>query len=235
MTRRGLSTALDVVLCLLLVGAAVATLATARGPPADPATRPGPTAVLLGGVGATSGTDTRVSPLGRLGAAAVADAAGREAAVSRLVGPVEALLNRTAGGRQVVVRWQPVPGLGLRGAVTAGATPPPTAAVDSVRLEVPLPAVPRAGNRSVSDAVPATREALADRFAARLVRRLARPCEGVAGVRDGACGVAPDGDRHARLATDLRALLTDRADTVAGAHEALALGRVVVVVRTWSA
>lgn len=233
MTDRALSTALDLALCLLLVSAAVLIVTTAPDSTGSPGTSPAATLGVLSGITA-SGADTHAStPVERLTAGALARARGNPRRAERLLRPVDDLLNRTSGDRQVIVRWRPIPDFGIGGQVVVGEDPPPQAAVDAVRTVVPIEA--SAAPRSLDQAARDGFKPLADLTARRIQTRLDRSCQTVVDVRGGRC---PPGDQpsHAveTLSGDIEALLRDRYDDPQQARAALSLATVTVVVRTWS-
>lgn len=233
MTNRALSTALDVSLCVLLVSAAVVTLSTIPADRKDPGPSPAATLGVLGSV--TNPYDDRhhATPLERLAAAALRDArlGSRQSDRQRQI--VRDLLNRTTGSRQVSVRWEPVPGLAVRGEVEVGPDPPQSAAVDTVRTIVPLG---RMGSAAALDrAAEAGFDRLALRVAHRILPRLARPCRDVADVRHGRCNTAErSGERLETLADRVQRALDRRYDGPQTARLALSLARVTVIVRTWT-
>lgn len=146
--RRGVSTVVDVTLCVLLVGAAAAVLVGA-GVPAD---RPAPVADARAAAGiVTASTATvpyRVHGETRtangtlahlLVAAAARDARARpgdgvrafHVGVRRVV---RRALDAVPGPMQAVARWRPPSG----GRVTVGEDPPPGAQVDAAVVRVPF-------------------------------------------------------------------------------------------------
>lgn len=233
MSSRALSTALDVSLCVLLVSAAVVTLSTLPPNGKDPGPSPAATLGLLGSI--TEPTDDRhtATPIERLAAAAISDARSGGTQKDRQRKIVRALLNRTVGNRQVLVRWNPVPGLALRGDVEVGPDPPQSAAIDTVRTIVPLD---RMGTTAGLDtAAEAGFEELALVVAERLLDRLERPCADVDDIRQGRC--TANGRSMARLeamADRVEQALERRYDDPQTARSDLSLGRVTVIVRTWT-
>lgn len=233
MTDRALSSALDLSLCLLLISAAVLIVTTAPESRQTPDTSPAATLGVLSGITAT-GADVHAStPLERLTAGVLARARDNPRRAERLIGPVDAVLNRTTGDRQVIVRWRPVPELGIGGQVVVGADPPPGAAVDTVRTVVPI-----AGSTAPDSLNQAAREgfrSLAELTAERIQTRLRRSCQSLGDVRRGRC--PPSGKSTPaveQLSEDIEAHLRDRYDDPRQARANLALARVTVVVRTWS-
>lgn len=245
--RRAVSTVVDACLCLLLVGASVATLSTAPLPAPDPAADAAarPAAAIVATHAArvpyrptdASSARTAEGTVARLlaTAAVVRDRCG--AAGERFVDGVgaeaEAALAPVDGRTRLLARWRPYPGAPARTA-TVGPAPPPDAAVDAVELTVPvtradpetdLRAAARAGFEPLATAV------------ARAVH--AR--------RTGDCPLAADGPPARRRAASVSSpppqRLVDRIEralrrtygTPAAAAEGVAVDRVRVVVRTWSA
>lgn len=163
---RGVSTVLDVAICLLLVGAAVATLSTA--PPA--ASDEGPDADDLARTVATSTAavpfrdDTRHTTLAaHLAAAAVADATLDGRRLLETAYP-DAVGNATAdavGPRSfVTATWAPHRNASVRGRITAGDRPPANADVAATTLTVDTGIDPPGPNETGSFA--ALARALAD-------------------------------------------------------------------------
>lgn len=141
---RGVSTVLDVALCLLLVGAAVATLAAA--PPTDGGDdRPGAdrTAALLATVTTSVPTDSdrlaHETLAGHLATAAVTDASISSDRLRSSSYP-SAVRTETANATDerayVTATWAAYPGSPLAGDVAAGVEPPANAAVATTVLEV---------------------------------------------------------------------------------------------------
>lgn len=291
MSDRGVSTVLDVALCLVLVSAAVLTVAGVHAPRPDPAARAaGETAAALASTTATvnyslSGaaetadaefprTDgqgferTAHGTLGSLLAEAalanlsldahrVTDTGGAFAAAVR--DAIAPLLVGTGWRGQVVARWTPYEGSDLRGAVRAGAEPPPDADVHTATLSVPSG---MAATRSVDRLARLGYVGLARGMARGVVRERFPPAE----TRQALAGAYPrprltvlryEGfadaygvDMGAQVAVDAAGAANDRlvaamADALAddmrdrfesphGAAETAAFGTVTVVVRTWS-
>lgn len=233
MTTRGISTALDVSLCVLLVSAAVLTLSTVPHDRKQPSTSPAATLGLLGSV--TEPTDDRHSatPLERLAAAAISDARADGTQKGRQRQIVRELLNRTTGHRQVFLRWEPVPGLPVRGHVKVGPNPPESAAVDTVRTIVPVDRMGSAHRLDVAAGAGFGR--LARVVAYRLLARLDRPCRDVEDVRVGRCtALRRDSKRVDAMADRVERALVRRFDDPQTARAALSLDRVTVIVRTWT-
>jgi hypothetical protein len=167
---RGVSTALDALLFLLLVSAAATTLALPAGPTTGPDADPAATVVSR----STASVDYRLTPRaddetfprrdigverharGRL-AALLARAATRNATVDgqpithtgdgleRAV--ATAVANATAPRTHVVAVWRPYESAAIAGRVTAGQPPPRDASVASRTLTVPTNA---AGTREAA-------------------------------------------------------------------------------------
>lgn len=155
---RGVSTALDAAVFLLLVSAAATTLTLPADSPASPDATPARTVVATTTAsvnyslapGARAGPDDRFPRTGGPAfrrhargslAGLLADAAVRNASVDgRPVGHahdefrravVTAVRNATGPRTRVRAVWRPFPGAGVRGRVTAGAPPPADARVAS--------------------------------------------------------------------------------------------------------
>lgn len=233
MSSRALSTALDVSLCVLLVSAAVVTVSTVPPDEKHPGPSPAATLGILGSITEPTDDPHDATPLERLAAAAISDAraGGNQKGRQRKI--VEDLLNRTVGNRQVLVRWDPVPGLALQGDIEAGPDPPRSAAVDTVRTIVPL------GRMGAPAGLDTAAEAGFDRLALvvaqRLLTRLERPCGDIEDVRHGRC-TAPGRslERLDAMAERVETALERRYDDPQAARSALSLGRVTVIVRTWT-
>lgn len=233
MSDRALSSALDLSLCLLLISAAVLIVTTVPDSSPSPATSPAATLGVLSGITAT-GVDSHAStPLERLAAGAIARARDNPRRAERLKGPVDDLLNRTTGNRQVIVRWRPVPELGVGGEVVVGTDPPPRAAIDTVRTVIPIEA--STGGLHLNEAAREGFTALADATAHRILTRLSRPCRTVGDVRRARCPPSDRSDSSVeKLSADIDALLRDRYEDPRQARAALSLATVTVIVRTWS-
>lgn len=160
---RAVSTVLDVCLCLLLVGAAVATVAQVpTGPPPEDEADEAATVVATGtatvrySLVAPPGVDRpRSGPAfervahGRyttlLADATVAALSVEGRRVTRTRAPfVAGVRNATAGALanasvtgQVIARWRPYPDAPVGGTVVAGGAPPPDATVHAARTTVP--------------------------------------------------------------------------------------------------
>lgn len=141
---RAVSTVLDAAVCLLLVGAAVATLLAAPQPDdssvgrdADPAVSKVTTVTTTVEVGA--GRRSHDTLAGHLGTAAVANArldgdpvvdGAYPAAVANETGSL------TGHRSSVTARWEPYPGGPIVGTVSAGERPPPDADVAARTLTI---------------------------------------------------------------------------------------------------
>lgn len=201
---RGISTAVDVTVFLLLVSASVATLALVPDP--EPrAVTVDDRANVLGSVTADleyrlRGSDRRshgtVASLLARGAVANATIDGRSLAperdtyleqarsvASRALGPE----NRT----RAVVRWTPYRGSPVRGAVRIGPAPPPRRDVSVATLTVPVPNPSTGGSTEAPDsfrdtasvAARATVDALLPESRATLPSNRASPARVVASSR----------------------------------------------------
>lgn len=141
---RAVSTVLDVAVCLLLVGAAVATLMAAPQPDEpsvgrDAGTAASKVATVTTTVGAGAGRSSHATLAEHLGTAAVANARLNGGPVVDGDYPA-AVANETdslTGPRtSVTARWEPYPGAALAGTVSAGERPPPDADVAARTLTV---------------------------------------------------------------------------------------------------
>lgn len=142
---RGVSTVLDVAVCLVLVGAAVATL-TVAPPASEGADQPEAdrTASLLATVTpSVSARDGRVAHdtlAGHLATAAVADATISSDRLQETSYPVS-VRNETTNVTDervfVTATWSVYPGSSLTGAVAAGSEPPASAETATTVVEVP--------------------------------------------------------------------------------------------------
>lgn len=139
---RGVSTVLDVAVCLLLVGAALATLAAA--PPASTDHRPTADATAQTVATATTSIphrqNTRHATLAaHLGSAAVSAATvGTRPLLSTSYPDA---VRQTTGDEIphtafVTARWRPVPNASVGGRIQAGRDPPPNADVSAATLSV---------------------------------------------------------------------------------------------------
>jgi hypothetical protein len=140
---RAVSTVLDVAVCLLLVGAAVATLTTAPPPNGPDSPDADPTAATVAAVTTSvqtgNGHEAHGSLAGHLGTAAVADARldGEPLTGTDYPDAVDAEYDSITGERTfATARWEPYPGSPLAGDVAAGETPPPSADVAATTLTV---------------------------------------------------------------------------------------------------
>lgn len=169
MTRRAISTVLDVALCLLLVTAAVGTIAAV--PAGDATDSPDAraaateTARLLGSVTATveyraasrgSGRRTHGTLASLLVEAALADVdvrgtdlPGGERFGAAVAAAIRPHLAGVGWRGQVVATWRPYPGAHVGATVTVGPSPPPTADVSVAVLTVPT-GLPAAHDRAVN-------------------------------------------------------------------------------------
>lgn len=239
MRSRGLSTAIDVALCVLLIGASVATLSVAT-PPTD---RTGPDATDLAILVATS-TDTTLPGDDHEGTLAerLADAAVGAATMS----PTDSTATAPARVNASIVAlpehvhliavWQPYPGAPIEGRVTVGERPPPPASVNTARITVPLgTTVPT--TTLVSRARTGGYAALATTVARAIYRRLEHPCEGPASLRTPRCHDSSGGDTPVsvdRLAARIERDLRHRSSTPVAAARTLSIDEVTLVVRRWT-
>ncbi|GGM68339.1 hypothetical protein J2752_002087 [Halarchaeum rubridurum] len=154
MTRsRGLSTVLDVAVCVLLVGGAVVTLAGIAPP--TPAADTAPAATARAALDSTATVPVDGAPVRGSVAALFADAAvarGGDTAPPGYVAAVERAAARrlaNASGRaSLTASWRP-DGPCRATTLTAGATPPPGVAVDAVTFVVPTGERPACGDAPV--------------------------------------------------------------------------------------
>jgi len=234
MTDRAISTVVDVALCLLLIGASVATLATATPPPAADTPDPTPVAVVLATAtgGAPDGPGGTIAD--RLAGAAIATTRPTEPGVTATRHRVNATLATIPGHTQVVAVWRPYRGAPTTGRVTVGDTPPPMATVTTARLTVPVPptlSTTRLAALARTGGYPAVASALAR---ATLSRRL-RPCEALAAVRTACTPTAAlPQTRLDALTTRYATALRTRFDSPTAAAAAVTVDRVTLIVRRWS-
>lgn len=261
---RAVSTVLDVTVCLLLIGAAIATL-TVPGPE-PPASAADETAEGLATT--TANVSERVATAGGgridrevhgttaelLARATLANltldghdlaptAGAFRAAVREQVRRDLAWAPR---GTAVTARWMPYPGAPIRGRMTVGPRPPSDVTIGTARVRVPVPvgvegeaSTFRGLARELSESLVAVslpgEEA---RGSSRLGPRERRRIEAYADALGiGARSPADlDRDRIERaLADRLAADMRGRFRTPAAAAAAVEAGRVTIVVREWSA
>jgi hypothetical protein len=257
---RAVSTVLDVAVCLLLVGAAAATLLAAPAP-VDPDARPeaatttSTVATVTTTVPAADDRRAHDTVAGHLGRAAVTDVRIDGETLGRSGYPT-AVANETASLTPdrvfVTATWEAYPGAPLAGNVSVGAEPPPDADVATRALTVD------SGLRGPkrADSLPKLARSLAgsyvdwlfppDRTYARLGDR--RTADGVTARYEVAAGaldatVAPalaDADVQAAndhlteaLADRLETDLRQRYETPGAAASNLRVDEVEVVVRRW--
>lgn len=256
---RGVSTVLDVAVCLLLVGAAVATLAaappssTASGPDADDAARTVATATK----GVPVGNRTRHATLAaHLASAAVGAATvdGRRALATPYPDAVGNATADAVGDRVfVTASWEPYPNATVNGRITAGERPPESAAVAATTLAVDSGVDPDPTETGSFEALARSLAAVyvewlfpPERSRAELVDRRTAP-RTVARYRavGDAFGVDVDAelaDANAEAANDalvdglaprFEAELRRRYETPAAAASAVTAGETRVVVRRW--
>lgn len=164
-----MSTVLDVAVCLLLIGAAIATFSFGSAPSESTAVDADPDAAMLATVTGsvpTDGTTVHATHAEHLaGAALVSGTVGGEPIADddyarAVLDEVEpAVADRVA----VTARWEPYPNATLRGEIRAGSPPPADATVAATTLSVPL----------VSDPLPEhTFEAVATALAEEVIEWL---------------------------------------------------------------
>jgi len=152
---RGISTVLDVTLCLLLIAAAVATLTVPGSQPPESAADETAEQLATATANVTDAVPTDDAK-SRLVAGTQAELLGR-AALTNLSLDGDPLAPTTAPFRaavrdrvrrtlawssrptSVTARWAPYPGAPLRGQVVVGPEPPPGVSVGTARLSVPVP------------------------------------------------------------------------------------------------
>ncbi|MFB6146985.1 MAG: hypothetical protein ABEJ08_04790 [Halobacteriaceae archaeon] len=227
-TCRGVSTAVDVVLALLMISAAVAVLVTGAVPPDRPSPDPGPAVVVVGGATAAVESPPAVrrppnATVGGLLADAVLASLGPDS--GRYLTAVRERVNQTLDAVQrpvhLVAYWRPFTAAsGVQ--VTAGRPPPPETDVSAVVLTVPLD--PRPGGVPAPDPA-GDFEAVADAYARRVVARRRATCRARA-----RCSVRDVGPVAATIEGRLRA----QYPTAAAAARAHSGDAVRIVVRTWS-
>lgn len=239
MTHRGISTVADVALCILLIGAGVATLSATSPPPDRSGVDPTPVATVL-----AASTNTTESPTThhatiaeRVAGAALENARtpGSGTAQPTTLDPINETINGLTGHTQVVAVWRPYPNAPIDGEVRVGESPPPTATVNTVRLTVPLtPTVPQ--NDAVATARNGGYPALAHRLATATLTRIRHPCTGTATIRTKRCtGGDPPLEAAAvdaltdRFLADLRT----RYNTPTAAARAVLVDEVTLIVRRW--
>lgn len=255
---RGVSTVVDVAVCLLLVTAAVATL-TVDAP--DPSPDPTPDADEIVGVLATSTTAVHAdgdraahrTAFGHLAAAAVTNATVGDDAVSASSYPSEVqttVENDLDDRTTVTATWEPYPNASLSGGLVVGERPPSDAAVGSTTATVDIGLESVTGDsferlsRSLADAViewlfppSQLRPALVD---ARSAGETAERYRHVAAAVDASIEEElTDANPHAlndelssALASKLEAELREDFDTPESAAEHVST-EVKIVVRRW--
>lgn len=261
-SERGVSTVVDVAVCLLLIGAAVATLSVAAAPDHDEV-EPDADRTAASVASVTTAVPTGQDRLdhdtlaGHLATATVANATIEGASLTASTYPdaVRAeTVDLTDDRVFVTARWEPYPDAPLRGQVIAGDPPPPGAHVAATTLAMDSGLDLGAGASDGS--VEALAEAIAMSYVewlfptgqtrAALVDPRTAP---VAGGRYRTVGGSLDADvaeavaeadvRSANeelavaLATHLEADLRARYGTPDAARADLSADEVVVVVRRW--
>lgn len=259
---RAVSTVLDVTLCLLLIGAAVATLAFAVSDTEGTTT---PDADGTAGILATATASVPSAGEHRTGHDTLAGHLGRAAVTNASIGDEEltesnypaAVVDETASvtprRTAITARWKPYPDSPLVGAAHVGAEPPPEAsvAVTTMTLDsgIESPQQKPDSFETLSRRLAETYIAWLfppERTRARLVdRRTAPPtAERYQAVAEpmktdiseplaGANTRAANDVLAAALATELEADLQKRYDTPTDAHEDVRIDAVEVVVRRW--
>ncbi|MFB6103478.1 MAG: hypothetical protein ABEJ57_00135 [Halobacteriaceae archaeon] len=234
MTDRGLSTVVDVAVCILLIGASVATLATATPPPTTTGPDPTPVAVVLGTATQTAAGRPGATLADRLAGAAIATTQATPAAVTTVRTRVNATLESIPGHTQVVAVWRPYRGAPTIGCVTAGETPPPSAVVATARLTIPISStITTARLRTLADS--GGYAAVATALARATLAHRTRRCDGLDAVRQ-ACtpSEAMSDARVQELAARYETGLRRRFDTPRGAVPAVTVDHIMLIVRRWT-
>lgn len=237
MTTRAVSTVADIALCILLIGAGVATVSTASPPPdrtGEPAT---PVATVLAATTDTTGSSAsgRGTIAERIAGATLTDA--RNPSSDPTLGIVNETLADLGVNAQIIAIWRPYPGAPVDGRITTGKTPPPTAVVNTVRVTVPLAStVSTATALRVADSGGYT--ALAETLATATLERLRSPCTGRETVRTRRC-TNPATPRIPppvvdQLAHQFLGDLRTRYPTPAAAARDVLVDEVTVIVRRWT-
>lgn len=257
---RGVSTVLDVTVCLLLIGVAVSTLAVAVPDEGWRSTVDGdPEAASVGTVTATvpitNGHEAHGTLAQHLARASILGAAldGERLLGSPYPGATRrAVERRTADRVRITARWRPYPDAPLSGRFTVGPTPPSTADVAATRFTVDSGMnVPDGAdsNESLTAAVAEayinwlfpperTRIRLVDRRTAPETADRYRSIAGTLGV-DIADPLADALPRQANerlaaeLADQLETELQSESDTSGPVPDGEGTGRVEIVVRRW--
>jgi hypothetical protein len=241
---RAISTAVDAVVFLLLVSAAVSVLAVPSERPAR--LHADDTAALLATStatvshtppGAERGRRASGTYAGLLARAAVADARLDGRRLTPQTGFVRGVRDRTAaviGPRtQVSARWAPYEGAPLAGQVTVGPDPPPAADLHVETVRVPVHVPVGVGSRDSPEvAADALAGALDDRLLPADPTVLPRPGDRRAALRHRRRALA-GGDRSGARAALRRRFVTDFRTDGVPASEAVTAGTATVVVRRW--
>ena len=257
---RGVSTVLDVSLCLLLVGVAVTTLVVGvpvgdgeLPPRADSTARTVATATTT--VPSTLEHPSHDTLAGHLGAAALANSriGGSRTTASQYPASVRSAVDDSIGRRVfVTARWEPYPDAPLSGSVSVGERPPRDVSVAVTRLTIDSGVRPprnattfaalssglASGYVSWLFSPERTRALLVDsRTAPAVSARYRRVSDTVAAdVRQplGNARVRGANDALARtLAARLRRDLREQYDSPAAARRNVTVGRVEIAVRRW--
>lgn len=233
MNARGLSTAVDVAFCILLIGASVATLSTAV--PSTPAAAPSstPAAVTIASVTNASNPVQRGTLAERLATLAVADARHPDSTqVPRTT--LNTTVTSLPGNVHVVAQWTPYPDAHTIGQAAVGEPPPPTATVTTARFTVPLPTTTSAATlrqRAQDGGYPAVARTVALGIRSHLHAR----CPGLDAVRSGDCtDPDPSSTGLEPLTTRIEASLRDRYESPTLAADAVAVDSVTIIVRRWT-
>lgn len=233
MTDRGLSTAVDVAICLLLIGASIAALSSATPTATPGAPPPTPAAVVIASVTDTPDSDPGRTIAERLAELAVADARPTETAT----GPkaqLHATITNIPGHLHVIARWRPYPDAATKGQIAVGESPPPAATVTTARFTVTLPTTvttARLHRRARTGGF----AAIARIVATGIRAHLDPPCQGLTAVRGGTCTAT---ERSRPTATSLTAriesILRARFDDPTAAADAVTVDTVTIIVRRWT-
>lgn len=257
---RAVSTVLDVAVCLLLVGAAAATLSgavpdagRAASADADPAAEE--LATVTAAVPTDDGRTAHDTVAGHLarGGVLAATLDGRRVLDTGYPGAVRETATDRSGDRvHVTARWEPYPDAPLTGTVEAGREPPRTADVSATRLTVDSGIEPPSAAGSFRRLAESLAEAYVsylfppERTRLRLVDARTAPAAAdryraagdavgasVGGAIETADAAGANDRLAAALADRLAADLREAYGTPEAAAESVRIGRVEVVVRRW--